>query len=232
MRMQFSHVHVILASATPTLASPFKQASRIFTVVASQQKVYARIVVDVAYVVLLVSLLFLPSPCSFTVWFSLFRVFASRKNTMLFTAAGLWCLLLHAANALVNTTHLAASESKSTQASSSSPVSLASKGNISTLSSDAKLLLTTSNSSLLVNDTKLTMGTTARLETTTQNIWTLNPKDASGNNYTFHQLLSLGLDRSEIAIFGIGPGMFDIDFFQVEMTEETVSRYKPGVGAS
>lgn len=151
---------------------------------------------------------------------------------MLFTSLGLLCLLLHPTNAFMNTIHTAASHSKSTQGSPSSSISLAPKGNTSTLSKEQKLPLSTHNSSLLTNETTLALDAAARLSKTTQNIWTLNPKDANGNNNTFHQLLGLGLNQSEISIFGIGPGMFDIDFFQVELTGEMLSKFKPGVGAS
>lgn len=152
---------------------------------------------------------------------------------MLFTAVGLLCfVLLHIANAFMNTNHAVASHSKSNQGSTSSSVSHPPEVNTSTLSHDQKQPLLTLNSSLLANETNLALNPTAKLETTTQNVWTLDPKDANGNNNTFNQLLSLGLDQSEISIFGVGPGMFDIDFFQVNLTGEMLSKFKPGVGAS
>lgn len=153
---------------------------------------------------------------------------------LLFTAVGLLCLLLHTANGSLNTTRLAPSQSASNQANYSSSASLAPKGKDSLPSSEQKspLLTASANHSLLANETTLTSNAAVRLETTTQNIWTLDPKDASGNNDTFAQLLGLGLDKSEISIFGVGPGMYDTDFFQVNMTGEILSKFKPGVGAS
>lgn len=49
--------------------------------------------------------------------------------------------------------------------------------------------------------------------------WTVDSSNAVGNNATFDQLLSLGVDTTDIYTGGASPGLSNFDLFEVNMTE-------------
>ena len=61
-------------------------------------------------------------------------------------------------------------------------------------------------------------------------IWTVDSSNAVGNNATLNQLLSLGVDTTDIYIVGASPRLFDVHLFEIDMTAETYSKFVPGAG--